>query len=464
LDENGWATAVVNPGEEKWLSLFAEYQRVLSDPRLDGAGATVQFNQAESFVINVVQGAESVAPASPPALRSDQILLADIHLVFGQTQVLNADIDVERRQDAFRIREGLVSISVGQAEEAAAALALELDSVRRAQSNMALLNLTSDERLATALGSGQLSDIAFGSNGTEYSTPQIMACGSYNQVVIRTRGGQTWTQEALATVGVAPACLAYDPISQTWVAGLADGTAEYSTDGGDNWAVASTPPPWASFVNLTCGNGLFVTAGANLIYTTPTGDVWTARTSPLTPPASLGRAHYGNGIWVLGGCAPGPVGKVLTSANGLTWIDRSSLSVISPAPVSLETDVIYDPYHGVWIMGSDNQVQITTNPDSIAWIDRTAALGLASSRMIRCFATDGVGTVAGLTWGGTGALKLDGLIVTRDGGTTWDVYDMDYSACDSGSNLGRIIYALDQWWIVGRRASGAPLLLRSLRV
>lgn len=109
VDEGAAATPVVTPGNSKWLSLFAAFDRVLSDPRTDGSGFTVQFVRDESFLLNIVQGAEAPSPARP-ALRSDEILLADILLVEGQTQIFNSDIDVTRRQEAFVITGATTSV------------------------------------------------------------------------------------------------------------------------------------------------------------------------------------------------------------------------------------------------------------------------------------------------------------------------------------------------------------------
>lgn len=99
VDENSIPTTVVTPGQERWLSLFAEYDRVLSDERIDGASQTVYFVRAEGFKLVIRQGAEAVAPAVKPALDPNLVLLADIKLVEGQASILNADIDTSRRQD-----------------------------------------------------------------------------------------------------------------------------------------------------------------------------------------------------------------------------------------------------------------------------------------------------------------------------------------------------------------------------
>ena len=119
LDENAVSTTVAAGGNEKTLSVFVEFDRLLSDSRLDGNNNPVFFKRDESFKLNVAQSAEAALGTSvPPALRADQILLADILLINGQTSVLNADINsfaTNRREDAFvlagspkSVREGTV--------------------------------------------------------------------------------------------------------------------------------------------------------------------------------------------------------------------------------------------------------------------------------------------------------------------------------------------------------------------
>jgi len=103
-DDNGVSTAVSAAGKEKVVSVFVRFDRLLSDPRVDGNSRTVFFRADESFKFVVVQGAEGAAGgAGPPPLRADAILLADVLRRFGQAQILNADISVARRQDAFAL-------------------------------------------------------------------------------------------------------------------------------------------------------------------------------------------------------------------------------------------------------------------------------------------------------------------------------------------------------------------------
>lgn len=100
VDENALSTAVIGIGNKKWLSIFIEFDRTLSNPRLDGNASTVYYDRAESFVLNVAAGAEAVSPTRP-ALRSDQILLADVLIAYGQTTIVNGDISTTRREEAF---------------------------------------------------------------------------------------------------------------------------------------------------------------------------------------------------------------------------------------------------------------------------------------------------------------------------------------------------------------------------
>lgn len=102
-DELTAPTAVITPGNAKVLTIFAEFDRTLSDERTDGNSAQVFFERSESVRFNVVQGAEAVAGLEvAPSLRADQLALADVTLIFGQASILNADIDsLTRRQDAF---------------------------------------------------------------------------------------------------------------------------------------------------------------------------------------------------------------------------------------------------------------------------------------------------------------------------------------------------------------------------
>ncbi len=117
VDEGSASTAVVGVGNSKIISVFAKFVRNLTDPRTDGNSLTVYFDEAESFQFVVRQGAEALSPAPPP-LDGTFILLADITRAFGQTTIVNANIDTavgSRREDmlvrtgaTFNLRRGRI--------------------------------------------------------------------------------------------------------------------------------------------------------------------------------------------------------------------------------------------------------------------------------------------------------------------------------------------------------------------
>lgn len=135
-DDGGTPTAVAVPGNTKVVSVFIEFDRALSDPRIDGNSLTVYFVRAESFAFSVVQGAEAAIGAEvPPPLDSAKLLLADIRLVNGGTTITNAgvvgvydQIDTTRREDAFKFTGGTVEIEEGTAYDGIDALLTALNN------------------------------------------------------------------------------------------------------------------------------------------------------------------------------------------------------------------------------------------------------------------------------------------------------------------------------------------------
>lgn len=127
VDSNSVSTAVVNSGQSKIVSLFLRFKRSLTDQRTDGLGATVFHIQDESFEFFIEQGAEALSP-TPPALRSDSILLADVTRTFGQTQILTVNISATRKEDMFKLSAGAIAINAGTPVSAMQSLLTELNN------------------------------------------------------------------------------------------------------------------------------------------------------------------------------------------------------------------------------------------------------------------------------------------------------------------------------------------------
>jgi hypothetical protein len=135
-DDGGTPTTVGTPGNTKVVSVFIEFDRALSDARIDGNSLTVYFQRDESFDFSVVQGAEAAIGAEvPPPLDAGKILLADIRIENGTTQILDSatvgvydQIDTTtRREDAFKFTGGTVEVTAGTAHDAISDLITKLN-------------------------------------------------------------------------------------------------------------------------------------------------------------------------------------------------------------------------------------------------------------------------------------------------------------------------------------------------
>ncbi len=100
VDYNDADTAVVGAANSRYLSVVARFLRVESDPRTDGNGQPVNYSLQESYELLVFAGSEGTSP-TPPALPTNGFLVCDILIAYGQTQILDGDIDTSRRQEVL---------------------------------------------------------------------------------------------------------------------------------------------------------------------------------------------------------------------------------------------------------------------------------------------------------------------------------------------------------------------------
>ena len=105
-DLNGVPTTVLTPGNERWVGVFLRFARLLSDPRTDGNSQQVYFRRDEHFELVVRQAPDAAAGAAPRVgLPDAELLVCDVRIAHGQTQILAGDIDTTRRQ-AFIFAQG----------------------------------------------------------------------------------------------------------------------------------------------------------------------------------------------------------------------------------------------------------------------------------------------------------------------------------------------------------------------
>ena len=111
VDHLGNPTAVTDPANERWLSIFLAHDQTLADPKIDGNGNTVYTHVYDGYSIYVAMGDEAgIGSAAKPGLSSTDVLLADVYLVNAQVQILTAEINpvgigasVNRREDWVRL-------------------------------------------------------------------------------------------------------------------------------------------------------------------------------------------------------------------------------------------------------------------------------------------------------------------------------------------------------------------------
>jgi len=103
-DEFGTDTDPPTAGWWRVFSIFARFERDLTEPALDGNNNVVYTKQLESFEFFVRNGTEAATgPAAvPPPLLTDAVLVVDVLVQNGFTAILNSDMDFSRREDWVR--------------------------------------------------------------------------------------------------------------------------------------------------------------------------------------------------------------------------------------------------------------------------------------------------------------------------------------------------------------------------
>ena len=236
VDYDAVSTAVVGVGNEKWLSISIRFKRFESGPFVDGNSLPGNLVQDEGYEWVVKQGAEAgTGLAVRPALVADAVLLADVLLIYGQTQVLDADISTTRRQLPFDLLGTPNSILAGRLGGTGGALDQLLGFVNDHVDGSA------DRHAASAI------DYAGGGNWADATTnPAATVEVQLDKIITDLTGTGTSTGgtrkiagEALPTGGGAGAIAAGTLFSQLNSLKYG-GNLEYQ--GGGTWADGSTNP------------------------------------------------------------------------------------------------------------------------------------------------------------------------------------------------------------------------------
>lgn len=100
VDYLGAATTVA-AGNHRCLSIFARFEDDYSEIHSIKSGGSAYRIHDDSTVLEVWMGTETLlaAPLDQPALAAGYVLLADVTLINGQTQIVTGDISTTRRQD-----------------------------------------------------------------------------------------------------------------------------------------------------------------------------------------------------------------------------------------------------------------------------------------------------------------------------------------------------------------------------
>ncbi len=236
--------------------------------------------------------------------------------------------------------------------------------------NNATFQKTTPWSLQTTPVDANWSSVAYG-NGTFVA----VASWSTGARVMTSPDGITWTARTAAEANSWES-VAYG--NGLFVAVANSGTHRVQTSpDGITWTYqnATEQNDWRS---VTYGNGLFVAVaqwGSDRVMTSTDGITWAARAIQGDVP--LRSVAYGNNLFV----AVGFNGEVMTSQNGVTWVDRTST-----LPFVMQTRLTIAFGDGIFMAVSDSsgysgatgrmaEIGAMTSPDGIHWTPRSVPDG-----------------------------------------------------------------------------------------
>ncbi len=189
--------------------------------------------------------------------------------------------------------------------------------------------------------------------GVTYSINTFVAVGK-NGIILTSSDGITWTSQSSGTTNNLFGVICG---GDTFVVVGENGTILSSPDG-INWTSRSSETS-NNLRGVTYGNKVFVVVGWESLLTSPDGEIWTSRTLNTGKMLfGLEGVTYGNGTFITVGWN----GMILSSIDGLTWIDRS-LETSNLAGVTYGNNT----FVAVGNIGSFKTQPIFTSSDGITW-------------------------------------------------------------------------------------------------
>jgi hypothetical protein len=170
---------------------------------------------------------------------------------------------------------------------------------------------------------------------------------------------------------------------------------------GQVWTAVTPAPTSEALKGIAYVNNQFVVVGANgVILTSPSGVVWTKRTSGVSK--TLNGVCASASLYVV----VGDSGTILASANAITWTAKSSKTTSTLRGIA---------WSGTTFVAAGDASAVVSSSDGTAWTKRT--LGTTTD-------------IDGIAWGNNtfvvaGFDGMNGTVNTSANGTTWKSQTVD---------------------------------------